>query len=91
MFSAISVQLKSNNMTLLELSKIAQAYYEGLKAPSLVQGWEKYVATDGTQCMFVHSDYEPLQGEAVFYFCVRNRNVMCQLYKNNIIEQNGKI
>ena len=46
-------------MNLLELAKVAQTYYEKLKAPSLAQGWEKYVATDGTTCMFVKSDYEP--------------------------------
>ena len=27
-------------MDILRLSRAAQAYYEGLKAPSLVQGWE---------------------------------------------------
>ena len=35
-------------MDLLNLSKVAQAYYEGLRALSLAQGWEKYVVTDGT-------------------------------------------
>lgn len=68
-------------MNTLELSKVAQAYYEGLRAPSLVQGWEKYVVTDGKTCMFVKSDYVPKQGEAVFFLVVRNRNTSCQLYK----------
>ena len=70
-------------MNLLELAKVAQTYYEKLKAPSLAQGWEKYVATDGTTCMFVKSDYEPQKGEAVFFLAVRNRNVSCQLYKKH--------
>lgn len=68
-------------MNLLNLSKVAQAYYEGLRALSLAQGWEKYVVTDGTTSMFVNSDYEPQPGEAVFYLSVRNRRTMCQLYK----------
>lgn len=71
-------------MNLLNLSSVAQAYYDGLKAPSLAQGWEKYVVTDGVNCMFVKSDYEPQKGEAVFFLVVRNRNTMCQLYKENI-------
>lgn len=71
-------------MTILELSKVAQAYYTGLKAPSLAQGWEKYVATDGEQCLFVSATYEPQVGEAVFALQTRNRNVMCQLYKQNL-------
>lgn len=70
-------------MNILQLSSVAQAYYEGLRAPSLVQGWEKYVATDGTTCMFVRSDYEPQPGEAVFFLVVRNRKTSCQLYKAN--------
>ena len=68
-------------MNTLELAKVAQAYYDGLKAPSLAQGWEKYVVTDGETCMFVKSDYEPKAGEAVFFLSVRNRNTSCQLYK----------
>lgn len=68
-------------MDILRLAKIAQTYYDSLKAPSLAQGWEKYVVTDGETCMFVKSDYEPQEGEAVFYFCVRNRNTYCQLHK----------
>ena len=70
-------------MTTLELSKVAQAYYEGLKAPSLAQGWEKYVATDGEQCLFVKSDYEPKEGEAVFFLTTRNRNTSIQLWKDS--------
>lgn len=68
-------------MDLLKLSQVAQAYYEGLRAPSLVQGWEKYVVTDGEHCLFVSSTYEPKEGEAVFYLCVRNRHVSCTLHK----------
>lgn len=71
-------------MTIIQLSKVAQAYYEGLKAPSLAQGWDKYVATDGEQSIFVKSDYEPKEGEAVFFLTVRNRNVACTLYKLNL-------
>jgi hypothetical protein len=71
-------------MTIIQLSKVAQAYYEGLKAPSLAQGWDKYVATDGEQSIFVKSDYEPKEGEAVFFLTVRNRNVACTLYKSNL-------
>ena len=71
-------------MKLLQMSAVAKAYYEGLRAPGLVQGWEKYVATDGTVCMFVRSDYQPEPGEAVFFLVVRNRQTSCQLYKSNI-------
>ena len=68
-------------MDILRLSRAAQAYYEGLKAPSLMQGWEKYIATDGEHCLFVHSDYEPQEGEAVFFVCTRNKHTSVQLHK----------
>lgn len=70
-------------MKLLELSSVAQAYYEGLRAPSLAQGWDKYVATDGQHCLFVHSSYQPQPGEAVFFITTRNRQTSIQLYKQN--------
>ena len=68
-------------MDILRLSRAALAYYEGLKAPSLVQGWEKYIATDGEHCLFVHSDYTPMAGEAVFFVRTRNKRTSVQLYK----------
>lgn len=71
-------------MTIIQLSRIAQAYYEGLKAPSLAQGWEKYVATDGEQCLFVKSDYEPKEGEAVFFLTTRQRKTSVQLWKDSL-------
>jgi len=68
-------------MNTIALAKVAQAYYDGLKAPSLAQGWDKYVATDGENSIFVKSDYEPKKGEAVFFLTVRNRKTCCTLYK----------
>lgn len=71
-------------MTELKLSKVAQEYYEGLRAKSIVQGWEKYVATDGEQCLFVKSEYDPKPGEAVFFIATRMRNTSVQLWKGNL-------
>ena len=72
---------QNTTMNILQLSQAAQDYYDSLKAKSLVHGWEKYVATDGSHCLFVRNDYEPSENEAVFYCVVRNRNTMCQLHK----------
>lgn len=68
-------------MTLLQLSEVAQKYYLSLKG-NIVQGWEKYVLTNGSTSMFVKSDYEPKQGEAVFFLQMRQREVMCQLHRD---------
>lgn len=71
-------------MTTLYLASIAQDYYNSLKAPTLASGWDKYVVTDGQTCMFVHADYEPQKGEALFFLSTRNRNTTCELKKANL-------
>lgn len=70
-------------MDTLELAQVAQGYYESLRKKNLPAGWEKYVATDGKQCMFVRSEYVPPigSGQAVFYLTTRNFHTSCQLYK----------
>lgn len=74
-------------MTILELSKIAQDYYNSLRKKALPSGWEKYVATDGESCMFVKNDYEPEPGQAVFYLMTRHFQTLCQLHKQNQAEK----
>lgn len=68
-------------MNTLELASVAKNYYDGLRAKSVFHGWEKFVVTNGSECMFVHSDYEPEPGEAMFYLCMRSGNIMCELKK----------
>lgn len=62
-------------MNTLQLARKAQEYYEILRASSLVNGWEKYVLTDGHSCIFVDSSYKPAPGEAVFYLVTRRHGV----------------
>ena len=40
-------------MDIIELSKVAKDYYNSVRTPSLKQGWEKYVLTDGKTARFV--------------------------------------
>ena len=54
-------------MDIIELSKVARDYYNSVRTPSLVQGWEKYVLTDGKTALFVGAAYQPKKGEVVFY------------------------
>lgn len=69
-------------MTILEKSQVAQMYYNEYRSKNLVNGFEKLVATDGSLCMFVNSDYEPESDEiVVFKLDVRNAVTGCQLYK----------
>lgn len=64
----------------LQLSSSAKSYYEA-SIPKNTYGMEKYVATDGTNTMFVKSDYQPAPGEVVFYIKRMRAEVFCQLYK----------
>ena len=57
-------------MDIIELSKVAKDYYNSVKTPSLKQGWEKYVLTDGKTALFVGAAYQPKKGEVVFYLVV---------------------
>lgn len=68
-------------MDIIELSKIAKDYYNSVRTPSLKQGWEKYVLTDGKTALFVGAAYQPKKGEVVFYLVVKNKNVLCQVHK----------
>lgn len=72
-------------MKTLDKAAVALRYYEALRA-NIVQGWEKYILTDGKMCMFVNRTYQPGPGEAVFYLTTRSRQTMCQLISVNAEE-----
>ena len=68
-------------MDIIQMSNRAVYYYDSLKKKNLPAGWEKYVVTNGQNCLFVKSDYIPKKNEAVFYLQTRNFRTLCQLYK----------
>ena len=68
-------------MDIIELSKVAKNYYNSVRTPSLKQGWEKYVLTDGKTALFVGAAYQPQKGEKKNKKVGKNKNVLCQLYK----------
>ena len=59
-------------MTILEKSQVAQQYYATYRSKTVVSGFEMLVCTDGTRCMFVNDDYEPISDEIVFMCDTRN-------------------
>lgn len=72
--------MSKQNLSLLQLSTVAKEYYQGCIGKQHL-GMEKYVATDGENTMFVKSDYEPSDGEAVYYIKATFKGLHCQLYK----------
>jgi hypothetical protein len=73
---------EETGMTKLEKSQVAQQYYDEHRSINLVNGYEKYVATDGSLCMYVNTDYEPENDDIiVFKLDIRRGSTTCQLYK----------
>jgi hypothetical protein len=65
--------------TIFEAKALAVAHYENLRSRNLVSGWEKYVLTNGNECLFVDSNYLPQKGEYLFYCTTRNGLTLCEL------------
>lgn len=76
---------------ILPLAAKAQEYYAALIDSSIVQGYEKFVATNGVTCVFVDSDYNPEAGEALFRLCVKHSNVSCALVKQAVVFKNPNL
>jgi hypothetical protein len=70
------------SMDIFELSALAVKHYEAHKPRrSLPHGWAKLICTDGSNCLFVHSSYDPLPGQYVFKLETRSFETYCELYK----------
>lgn len=78
--------MEKKRLSPLQLSSAAKGYYENSIQKNIL-GMEKYVVTDGTNSMFVKSDYEPEDGEAVFYIRRMRVGLFCQLYKTGQVNQ----
>ncbi len=68
-------------MEALKFGAIAKEHYESVMPGNISHGWEKYVATDGVNCLLVRSDYRPRLGEMVFLCAIRNCTPMVELYR----------
>lgn len=63
-------------MTIFQLAKKAQDYYESIKSQTISHGFTKFVLTDGEQCLIVSDQYRPVQGETLFKCETRNGNTL---------------
>lgn len=78
-------------MNNFQKSKAAKDYYLSCCPKKLFTGFEKYVATDGIDSLFVNSEYDPETSDiAVFYLRTINKTILCQLYKPTNIIGDGK-
>ena len=73
-------------MNAIQFGAIAKEHYESVMPGNILHGWEKYVATDGANCLIVRSDYKPKPGEMVFLCAIRNGTPMVELYRTGKAE-----
>ncbi len=76
--------LLTNNhfpMDAIQFSKIAKDHFESIMPKNISNGWEKFVTTDGLDCLIVRSDYRPKPGEIVFHCSIRNGIASAELYR----------
>lgn len=55
--------------TILELSTVARNYYDDYRSMQIQSGFDKYIATDGENIMFVTAAYEPENDDIVVFHC----------------------
>lgn len=64
--------ITQKEFTLLELADVATRYYDNYRSKQIISGFERCIATDGINTMFVFPNYKPRSAnEAVFYCSVR--------------------
>lgn len=59
--------------SILDKAETAKEYYNTYKSKTLLSGFEKLIATDGSMCVFVNKDYEP-ENEDIIVFRLDTRN-----------------
>ncbi|WP_421794922.1 hypothetical protein [Haliscomenobacter sp.] len=68
-------------MNALQFGQKAKEHFESIMPGNITHGWEKYVATDGENCLLVRSDYKPEPGQMVFLCSIRNGIACAELYR----------
>ena len=68
-------------MNAIQFGVTAKEHYESIAPGNVSHGWEKYVCTNGSDCIVVRSDYKPKAGEMIFLCSIRNGVAMVELYR----------
>ena len=68
-------------MNALLFAQVAKDHFEAIAPKNILHGWEKFITTDGVNCLVVRSDYRPKAGEIVFHCIIRNGLPSVELYR----------
>lgn len=74
-------------MNALLFAQVAKDHFEAIAPKNIVNGYEKFVVTDGVNCLIVRSDYRPKAGEIVFHCSIKNGIPCAELYRTGKPEQ----
>jgi len=62
-----------------ECKKLVTDYYESIRSKTIVSGFIKYIATDGTECLIVNNDPSGWNEGYLFKCETRNEVTSCEL------------
>lgn len=68
-------------MNAIQFGQTAKDHFESIMPGNISNGWEKFVCTNGTDCIIVRSDYKPKDGQMVFHCQIRNGLASAELYR----------
>jgi len=73
-------------MNALLFAQVAKDHFEAIAPKNILHGYEKFVVTDGVNCLIVRSDYRPRAGEIVFHCSIKNGIPCAELYRTGKAE-----
>jgi len=73
-------------MSALLFAQVAKDHFEAIAPKNIAHGYEKFVVTNGSDCLIVRSDYRPRAGEIVFHCIIRNGLPSVELYRTGKAE-----
>lgn len=68
------------------MAALVQRYASEIAPANVVHGWEKYILTDGENCVLVGKDHSPNPGEAVFDVRKRNAQIVVELHRHESMQ-----
>lgn len=71
---------------LIDLATAAHNHIMDVAPRNIVSGYQKYVLTNGTMCIFVERDHSPSPGEAVFECIILNGNISVELHRHESMQ-----
>ena len=73
-------------MDVLKFGQRACDFFDSTAPKNIMWGYEKYILTDGQDCVIVRSDHKPEPGKMIFLCSIKNGIACAELYRKSRIE-----